>query len=67
MGCKSDLLPFYGFNTVASFLLSREPASSPAAAHERDQAENQGSGQEETEEPKEKAADSAIPPVSPEV
>ncbi|XP_063111909.1 centrosomal protein of 164 kDa isoform X14 [Cavia porcellus] len=45
----------------------REPASSPAAAHERDQAENQGSGQEETEEPKEKAADSAIPPVSPEV
>ncbi|XP_063111906.1 centrosomal protein of 164 kDa isoform X11 [Cavia porcellus] len=58
-------------DSVASPILlvsvQREPASSPAAAHERDQAENQGSGQEETEEPKEKAADSAIPPVSPEV
>ncbi|KAM6172460.1 centrosomal protein of 164 kDa isoform 2-T2 [Erethizon dorsatum] len=47
--------------------LQREQASSPAAAHEKGQAEDLGSGQEETEEPKEKVAVGAIPPVSPEV
>ncbi|XP_005378270.1 PREDICTED: centrosomal protein of 164 kDa isoform X3 [Chinchilla lanigera] len=47
--------------------LQREQTSSPAAAHERGQAEDLGSGQEETEEPQEEVAVSAIPPVSPEV
>ncbi|XP_012932043.1 centrosomal protein of 164 kDa isoform X2 [Heterocephalus glaber] len=47
--------------------LQRDQAPSPAAAHKRGQSKDLGPGQEETEEPKERVAVSAIPPVSPEV
>jgi centrosomal protein CEP164 len=60
------------FNTTASYLLSRDLAPSPPAAHEKGReqhlrAEELGPLQEEAEEPEEKVVVSLTLPVSSEV
>lgn len=61
-----------GFNTIISFLLSREQAPSPPVVHERgkeqhSQAEEPCLGQEKTKEPEEKVVVSPTSTVSLEV